>query len=66
MMDEVSRLCTTIGQNINEGQFNILYILLEKTLNGCTWQEMVPIWTAAGLAIAEMYRKVLCERTGVG
>ena len=66
MMDEISRLYAQIGQDINEGQSSILYILLGKTLGGCTWQDMVPIWTTAGLAIAEMYRNVLCERTGVG
>ena len=66
MMDEVGRLCIGIGHNINEGEHNILYISLGKTINGCAWQEMVSIWTTAGLAISEMYRKVLRERSGVG
>ena len=66
MMEDVSRLCTMTGQNITEGDHNILYILLGKSINGCVWEEMVPIWITAGLAISEMYRRILLERAGVG
>ena len=64
MMREISIIPDGSGQALLESQIDLLYVLMGRGTNVCSYEQMVIVWSISARYIAEMYNRRIKEGIG--
>ena len=64
MMGEIAGLEGGFGPTILNSDEDLLYVLLGKSVEGFTWEQMVSVWKISSKHIASMYKAKI--KSGIG
>ena len=61
MMREISVIPDGSGHALLESQCDLVYVLMGKSAKGCTFEQMVIVWSISARYITRMYNRVLAS-----
>ena len=65
MYEEIFRVCPNVKDIFENDPENILYYLLERRITSLNADEMLCVWCTFGIAICNMYKKAIANKTAV-